>query len=289
MGKSSGPSGPQQVTQTNTNLPAYAEPFYRNLLEKATLESERPLSTYPGQRLADFDLYEEQAMSGIADMAYAGDPIQMQQASELAAAVGYQDPNQAMQIANAYRPSAQYSGYFAGDIDSGYDAGALDNRFRADQVGQGYEAERTGPGYQAQLTGPGYQAERTGPGYQAQLTGPGYQAGQIGQGYQADQRGVGYDPIQFDQFYDPRERQSGYDPIEYQSGFDAATFDPGYFAEQLGQDYTATELQSQFDAGSVATDPDVLQQYMSPYAQLVTDIEKREAIEAGEKAKTNRI
>ena len=242
MGKSSGPSGPQQVQQTTTNLPAYAEPFYRNLLERATFESERPLETYPGQRLADFDPYEQQAMSGIADMAYAGDPIQMQQASELAAAVGYQDPNQAMQIANAYRPSAQYSGYFAGDIDSGYDAGALDNQFRADQAGQGY---------------------------------------------QAGQRGVGYDPIQFDQFYDPRNRQSGYDPIEYQSGFDARTFDPGYFAEQLGQDYTAKELQSQFDAGSVATDPDVLAQYMSPYAQLVTDIERREAIEAGEKAKTD--
>lgn len=233
MSKGGGPSGPQQVTQTTTNLPAYAEPFYRNLLEKATLESERPLSTFPGQRLADFDLYEQQAMSGIADMAYAGDPIQMQQASELAAAVGYQDPNQAMQIANAYRPSAQYSGYFAGDIDSGY------------------------------------------------------QAGDLQQGYQAGQREVGYDPIQFDQFYDPRDRQSGYDPIEYQSGFDARTFDPGYFAEQLGQDYTAKELQSQFDAGSVATDPDVLAQYMSPYAQLVTDIEKREAIEAGEKAKTD--
>ena len=40
-------------------------------------------------------------------------------------------------------------------------------------------------------------------------------------------------------------------------------------------------------SGSVATDPDVLAQYMSPYAQLVTDIEKREAIEAGEKAKTD--
>ena len=125
MGKSSGPSGPQQVQQTTTNLPAYAEPFYRNLLERATFESERPLETFPGQRLADFDPYERQAMSGIADMAYAGDPIQMQQASELAAAVGYQDPNQAMQIANAYRPSAQYSGYFAGDIDSGYQAGDL--------------------------------------------------------------------------------------------------------------------------------------------------------------------
>ena len=80
MGKSSGPSGPQQVQQTTTNLPAYAEPFYRNLLERATFESERPLETFPGQRLADFDPYEQQAMSGIADMAYAGDPIQMQQA-----------------------------------------------------------------------------------------------------------------------------------------------------------------------------------------------------------------
>jgi hypothetical protein len=234
MGKgSSGPSGPQTVEQTTTNIPDYARPYFENLLNRAQYESERTYSPYPGQRLADFNLYETDAMSGIADMAYRGDPVQLQQASELAAAVGYQDPNQAMQIANAYRPSAQYSGYFAGDIDSGY------------------------------------------------------QAGDLQQGYQAGQREVGYDPIQFEQFYDPRDRQSGYDPIEYQSGFDARTFDPGYFAEQLGQDYTATELQSQFDAGSVATDPNVLAQYMSPYAQLVTDIEKREAIEAGEKAKTD--
>jgi transposase len=182
MGKSSGPSGPQQVTQTTTNLPAYAEPFYRNLLERATFESERPLETYPGQRLADFDPYEQQAMSGIADMAYAGDPIQMQQASELAAAVGYQDPNQAMQIANAYRPSAQYSGYFAGDIDSGYDAGALDNRFRADQVGQGYEAERTGARisgttYRAGISGTTYRAGISGRTYRARISGTTYRAG----------------------------------------------------------------------------------------------------------------
>ena len=222
MGKgSSGPSGPQTVEQTTTNIPDYARPYFENLLNRAQYESERTYSPYPGQRLADFNLYETDAMSGIADMAYRGDPVQLQQASELAAAVGYQDPNQAMQIANAYRPMAQFSGYRPGTIQTGYEAGDLD---------------------------------------------PSYQAGQFD---------VGYQPMQFEQFYDPRERQSRAQDLG--TGFRASDFDAGYAAGDIAPEFTAGSL----------TDPEVLQQYMNPYQQLVTDIEKREAVEAAEKTKSD--
>ena len=57
-------------------------------------------------------------------------------------------------------------------------------------------------------------------------------------------------------------------------------------ARELGLNYTARDLESQytgdidtgpgFEAGTIA-DAATLEQYMSPYQQLVTDIEKREA------------
>ena len=265
MSKGGGGGGVQEVEQTTTNLPEYARPFYENLLDRATYESERGYEGYMAPRLADFDPYEMDAMGGIADMAYRGDPMQLQQASELAAGVGYQDPNQAMQVANAYRPDAQYSGYFAGDIDSGYGAGNL---------------------------GQGFQAGQRDSGYMAQDVDSGYQAGDIGSDYQAMYRGTGYQPMQFDAGYDPSARGSQfiaedllsqYAPQQYETGYQGREFDAGYVARELGQDYTARDLESGFEAGSV-TDQGVLEQYMNPYQQLVTDVQKREARREADKS-----
>lgn len=73
MSKGGGGGGVQEVEQTTTNLPEYARPFYENLLDRATYESERGYEGYMAPRLADFDPYEMDAMGGIADMAYRGD------------------------------------------------------------------------------------------------------------------------------------------------------------------------------------------------------------------------
>jgi hypothetical protein len=48
------PSGPQQVTQTTSNLPEYARPYFENLLERGQAESYRQYTPYEGERLAGF-------------------------------------------------------------------------------------------------------------------------------------------------------------------------------------------------------------------------------------------
>ena len=93
-----GGGGPQETTSTvtQTNLPEYARPYFERLLTRTEAESTTPYTTYGGQRLAGLDPYQELAMSGAAGMAAAGTPWQMQQASDIASKVGYQDPTAQM-------------------------------------------------------------------------------------------------------------------------------------------------------------------------------------------------
>jgi hypothetical protein len=137
MSKGGGSSGTQQVESTTTNLPEYARPFYENLLGRATYESERGYEAYPGQRIADFDQYENMGMQGMADMAMAGNPEQFNQASYIASQVGFEDPNKSQQIYNQYNPDQQFSGYYAGDIDAGYQAGKPWSRLSSRPKGYG--------------------------------------------------------------------------------------------------------------------------------------------------------
>ena len=183
-GKSSGrPSGPQEVTQTSTNLPEYAEPYFRRALERTAYETMRPYEAFPGQRIADFTPEERMSMQGMTEMAAAGTPYQMRQASDIASRVGYQPVGQGLSMAREFQPQDVISQYSGPDID------------------------------------------------------PGYQAGDISQGYQAGQRTAGY------------------------------TGQPGFGTQQFGPGFTP---------GTVA-DPETIQSYMSPYQQMVTDVEKREA------------
>ena len=243
MGKGSkAPSGPQEVIQTSSNIPEYARPFYEEMLGRTAYESTRPYEAYPGQRLHDFTAYEQAGMRGMGEMAGAGAPQQMGMASDIASQIGYQPSSMGMQIARGFDPQQVQSGYRAADIT---------------------------PGYQAGYLGQGYRAGQRQPGYEAGTFDPGYEAGDVSQDYQAGDLGVDYK---------------------------AGTFDPGYDAGTLGQDYTAGELTSQytgtgqpgtqqfgsgFEAGTVA-DADTIQDYMNPYQQLVTDIEKREATRQSE-------
>jgi hypothetical protein len=51
-GESSPP--PQQVTQTTSNLPEYARPYFENLLQRGQAESYRQYTPYEGERIAGF-------------------------------------------------------------------------------------------------------------------------------------------------------------------------------------------------------------------------------------------
>ncbi len=223
MSKGGGGGGVQESVVTQTNLPEYAEPFFQELLGRTVYESTRPYEAFPGKRIAEFDPFEQYGMQGMAEMAQAGTPQQITDASNIAANVGFQDVGMGMDIAGGFRPQMQYSGYRAGDIDAGYDAGFL------------------------------------------------------GQGYDAGQRGVGYQAGTFDPGYQARERQSGFDMGPLESGYQAGGFDPGYQARDIQSQYTGEmDLGSGFQAGTIA-DPATIEEYMNPYQQLVTDIEKREA------------
>ena len=63
---------------------------------------------------------------------------------------------------------------------------------------------------------------------------------------------------------------AGFNPSAVQTNYQAGQFNPGYQAGGINAD---------FQAGTI-TDPGVLQQYMNPYQQMVTDIQKREATRA---------
>ena len=107
--------------------------------------------------------------------------------------------------------------------------------------------------------------------------------------YKADELSSTYAPGTISSGYTADTRQSAFAPTGSTSGYTAGNIDPGYMARELGQDYAARDLQSQyagqgdygpgFQAGSVANQA-TIQDYMNPYQQLVTDVEKQKALEA---------
>jgi hypothetical protein len=124
------PSGTQQseVTQTTSNLPEYAKPYFTSLLERGMYESARPYEAYPGQRIAQFSPLQGQAMQGIAGMQQPG---QTGLATELATTVGLQPTNQGSQIAAGFNPAAVQTNYQAGQFTPGYTAGGINADFQA--------------------------------------------------------------------------------------------------------------------------------------------------------------
>ena len=197
-GGSSRPSGPQEVTQISSNLPEYAEPYFRKAMARTVYESARPYQTYTGSRMADFTPEERMSMQGMTEMAAAGTPWQMRQASDIASRTGYQPVGQGLSMAREFQPQPITSQYAGPQID------------------------------------------------------PGYQAGDISQDYQAGARQVGYTGRPGDVWaLGSPDGGPGIGPPGGQFG-------PG------------------FSPGTVA-DPQTLESYMSPYQQMVTDVEKREA------------
>ena len=197
MGKKGGGGGVQESVVTQTNLPEYAEPFFRELLGRTVYESTRPYEAFPGQRIAEFDPFEQYGMQGMAEMAAAGTPQQITDASNIAANVGFQDVGMGMDVARGFNPQMQYSGYRAGDIDSGYDAGFL---------GQGYQADQRDAGYQAGMFDPMYQARERMSGFNVGPLETAYEAGR------------------FDPMYQARDIESQYTgQVDLGPGFDAGT------------------------------------------------------------------
>ena len=115
----------QEMTSTTTNLPAYAEPYFRQGLERSVYESARPYEAFPGQRLADFSSQERAAMQGMEGMARAGSPSQFLDASNIARNIGYQGSGMGMDIANQFNPEPIQSKFQTPDFGPGFTAGTV--------------------------------------------------------------------------------------------------------------------------------------------------------------------
>jgi hypothetical protein len=274
MSKGGSGGGTQQVEQTTSNLPEYARPYFEELLGRTAYESTRPYEAYPGQRIADFTPYEQMGMQGMYDMAAQGAPSQVGMASDIAAQIGYQPSNMGMQIASGFQPQQVQSYYTPGQFQTGFQAGQISPQYQANQYYSQIGGRQFDPGYTAAPTqtvgdlGSDYMSQ-----YRSQLAAPSYQAGDLQQGYTPDQLGMSYRGTEFTPGYQAGARDSQFQMGDYTSGYQAGQFDPGYMARELGQDYTARDLESQFQAGTLA-DAETLQQYMNPYQQLVTDVQK---------------
>lgn len=92
MSKGGGSSGPTETKQVVSNLPEYAEPYYKDLLARVGYESAEPYTRYPGQRLSYFTPAEQEAMSRFTEMGVSGTPPELDVAGNIAGTVGMGSP-----------------------------------------------------------------------------------------------------------------------------------------------------------------------------------------------------
>lgn len=92
MGKGGGGGGATESTVTQTNLPEYAEPFYRDLLARVGYESSIPYEPYQGSRLQYFSPAEQEAMRRFEQLGVSGTPDELMAAGDIAAQVGTGNP-----------------------------------------------------------------------------------------------------------------------------------------------------------------------------------------------------
>jgi len=125
MSKGGGGGGPSESTVVQTNLPEYAEPFYRDLLARVGYESAIPYESYPGKRLEFFTPAEQEAMKRFEQLGVSGTPDELRAAGDIAANVGRGNPY-ASAMLEATRNAQFTTGYDAGSLGDSYLPGASD-------------------------------------------------------------------------------------------------------------------------------------------------------------------
>jgi hypothetical protein len=95
MGKGSAPSN-QTVTQTN--LPAYARPYFENIMQRAQAESYRPYQKYEAERIAGFNPEQQQVQQETMGLQTPGE---FGTGSQFASAGGLGSLGMGMQAAGA--------------------------------------------------------------------------------------------------------------------------------------------------------------------------------------------
>lgn len=142
MGSKGGGGGPTESTVTQTNLPEYAEPFYRDLLARVGYESATPYETYQGQRLAYFTPAEQEAMGRFEQLGVSGTPPELDAAGAIAAQVGTGNPyaDTMLEVTRRAQEMPGYASTFRqGNVYTGYDPSHISQTYEAGQRQIGYE------------------------------------------------------------------------------------------------------------------------------------------------------
>lgn len=90
MGKGSSsqqPTQPTSSTVTQTNLPAYVQPYFENVLQRSSAVSQQAYQPYDDQRLATFNPDQNASFQSVRDIFNAGTPGQITGATSTANAV----------------------------------------------------------------------------------------------------------------------------------------------------------------------------------------------------------
>lgn len=107
----SGGGGTQESTSYSTNLPPYAEPYYREMMARTQKESLRPYESYQGPRIAGFSGAQDQAQQGIMAL---GTPSGMQSSQDL-----IQQAGQMASQGGNYTPTQFQNTFEAQEVDPG--------------------------------------------------------------------------------------------------------------------------------------------------------------------------
>lgn len=149
-GKGGGGSTNSTVTQNTTTLPPYAEPYWKDIMQRGAAASAEPYKPYGGSRIAEFSPYEQEGMARMAEFGMTGDNQNLTDSSGFSKQAGnmqlgpvdtnIQSQYQAGDIGGegAYNPTSRESGYTAGRLGKegyytgnqrqmGFEAGSLND------------------------------------------------------------------------------------------------------------------------------------------------------------------
>jgi len=133
MSKGGGSSGPTESTVTQSNLPEYAEPYYREMLSRVGYETTTPYTPYPVDRIAEFAPGERAALGRFGEMGLAGTAPELDVAGNVAATVSMGSPYAGTMLETTRRAQEMPSmadPYAISNYMNPYQQNVLDNQMR---------------------------------------------------------------------------------------------------------------------------------------------------------------
>lgn len=152
--KGGGSSAPTESKVVQSNLPEYAEPYYKDLLARTGYESAEPYTPYPAPRMAYFTPAEQEAMSRFTEMGVSGTAPELDVAGSIAGTVGMGSPYAGTMLETTRRAQEMPSmadPYAMASYMNPYQQLVLDNQMRearrqSDIMGQGLGLQAAGQG-----------------------------------------------------------------------------------------------------------------------------------------------